>query len=364
MTVASTPASTPPSTTWLTKLARPEIAALAAYQPAAWEPALDRLHANEMPWRAEQDTSEPGLNRYPEPYHDALDARLAAFFGVEPGCALATRGSDEGIDVLLRAFCRAGEDSIVVCPPTFGMYASAATIQGAAVVSVPLLRDEGFRLDVRGVLAARSPRSKLVFLCSPNNPTGNLLAKADVLEVVNGLAERALVVIDEAYLELAADPGFTAHLAAHPQIVLLRTFSKARALAGARVGVLLAHREVIDLARKVLPPYALPQPSIDAVVAALAPSAQPAFDRSVAAIVQERARLSQGLAASSKVARVWPSATNFVLCDLVDPPSALAAARATGLLVRDFRATAGLATSVRVTVGTPEQNDRLLEAWS
>jgi histidinol-phosphate aminotransferase len=352
------------STSWLMKMARPEIAAMAAYRPAGWEPLLDRLHANEMPWRAEQDVSSPGLNRYPEPYHDALDARLAAFFGVEGGSALATRGSDEGIDLLLRAFCRAGEDAIVVCPPTFGMYAAAAGIQGARVVSVPLLADEGFRLDVAGVLAACSPAVKLVFLCSPNNPTGNLLAESDVLAVITGLAERAIVVLDEAYVEFAGDSHWLGRLAEFSHVVVLRTFSKARALAGARVGVLLGSRELVDLARKVLPPYALPQPSIDAVSAALTAPALAAFEARLTALLAERTRLAAALSGSPKMVRVWPSETNFLLCELRDAAEALLASRAAGLLVRDFRSLPGLANCLRVTVGTPEQNDRLVEAWS
>jgi histidinol-phosphate aminotransferase len=357
----------PTETTWLTKLARPEIAALSAYQPARWEPSLDRLHANESPWRAAHDDSSPGLNRYPEPYHDALDAKLAAFFGVAAGGALATRGSDEGIDLLLRAFCRAGEDTILVCPPTFGMYAASAGIQGARVVAVPLLLEAGFRLDVPGVLAAAASLGaslKLVFLCSPNNPTGNRLAEADVIAVVEGLAERALVVVDEAYVEFADAASFVDRLADFPHVVVLRTFSKARALAGARVGVLLAAPEIVDLARKVLPPYALTQPSIEVTAAALGEAAKQSLAARVAAIRAERARLAAALERSPRVARVWPSEGNFLLCRLVDPAAALLSARAAGLLVRDFQTVAGLAGCVRVTVGTPEQNDRLLGAWS
>lgn len=358
------------STTWLTSLARPEIAAMAPYRPASWEPTLVRLHANEMPWSGGSDGSGEGLNRYPEPYHDALDDDLAAFFGVDRGAAFATRGSDEGIDLLVRAFCRAGHDSVLVCPPTFGMYAAAAHIQGASVVSVPLVRDAsagasaGFRLDVEGVLAACSPSVKLVFLCSPNNPTGNLLDGAAVDEIVNRLSYRALVVIDEAYVEFAGTESYAARLRANSNVVVLRTFSKARALAGVRVGVILAAREVIDLARKVCPPYALPQLSIDAVRAAISETAVVAMHARLDTIREERARVAEELRASPKVVRVWPSDANFLLCEVVDAASAMSAARGAALLVRDFSTSTGLSNCIRVTIGTREQNDRLVEAWS
>ena len=187
--------------------ARPEILALAPYSPARWDPALVRLHANENPWRPDGDTSSTGLNRYPEPQPTALFRRLGSLYGVSPDEVLVGRGSDEGIDLLVRAFCAAGESEVVVCPPTFAMYRFAAEVQGARVVEVPL-RPGDFALDPAAVLAACGPATRLVFLCSPNNPTGNALEPAAVEEVIAGLRDRALVVVDEAYVEFARDAGF------------------------------------------------------------------------------------------------------------------------------------------------------------
>src|SRR5262249_7415362 len=162
---------------------RPEILQLKSYEHAAWEIGLERLHANELPWRGAGDDSIEGLNRYPEPQPRELITALAGLYGVPAACVLAGRGSDEMIDILIRVFCRAREDDILICQPTFGMYAVSAHIQGAGVVGVPLLRERGFSLDEPALLDACSQRVKLVFLCSPNNPTGNALDAAALLRI-------------------------------------------------------------------------------------------------------------------------------------------------------------------------------------
>src|SRR5688500_13729429 len=190
-------------------LARPEIVALKAYSHASWDPAFDRLHANELPWRAETDRSLAGLNRYPEPHPHVLAQRLAVLYGVAAQQLLPGRGSDESIDLLVRGFCRAGVDNVIICPPTFGMYAVAARIQGAQVREVPLLRDQGFALDTAGVLGACDANTRIVFLCSPNNPTGNAMAPAAIEQLLLTLTDRALVVVDEAYLEFSGDESLT-----------------------------------------------------------------------------------------------------------------------------------------------------------
>ena len=342
------------------RLARPEILALKAYEHAAWDPALERLHANEAPWAPLSEQDPDGLNRYPEPQPRRLVERIAALYGVAPDRVLLGRGSDEAIDLLVRGFCAAGRDSVVVCPPTFGMYAVAARIQGAAVIEVPLLRERGFALDVAGVTAALDAGAKIVFLCTPNNPTGNLLADDAIETVLEAAAGRALVVVDEAYMEFAGREGYAAWIDRHPQLAVLRTLSKGHGLAGARLGTLIALPAVVALLRKVIPPYALAQPAVDAVLRALEPGALAVMRERVAAVVAERARLAAALAAARGVRRVWPGAGNFLLVEFADAGAALAAIAGVGLLVRDFRGKPGLGEALRVTVGTPAQNDRLL----
>lgn len=347
-------------------LARPEILDLEPYSHAAWDPALERLHANELPWRAGFDATRAGLNRYPEPQPRALVEGLAALYGVTPPEVLVGRGSDEAIDLLTRAFCRAGEDSVLICPPTFGMYAVAARIQGAGVVRVPLAAPEsGFGLDERAVLAScasETSRVKLVYVCSPNNPTGNCVEGSTLLRLADALAGRALLVVDEAYVEFARHASLAAHVARHPHLAVIRTLSKAHGLAGARCGALIAAPEIIALLRKIIPPYAMTQPTIENVLAALEPRELAAARERVERVRAERARLASGLASLRCVARVFPSEANFVLAEFHDASAAFARARAAGLLVRDVRSQPGLGRHLRITVGTPEQNARLLAA--
>jgi histidinol-phosphate aminotransferase len=341
-------------------LARPEIVALKPYSHASWDPAFDRLHANELPWRAETDRSQSGLNRYPEPHPHELAAKLAGLYGVAPAQLLPGRGSDESIDLVVRGFCRAGVDNVIICPPTFGMYSVAARIQGAEVREVPLNRDRGFALDADRVLAACDVRTRIVFLCSPNNPTGNSMNPADVERLLGALASRALVVVDEAYIEFSGDVSLTQALARFPNLVVLRTLSKALGLAGARVGSLIAAPEIVALLAKVIPPYSIPQLTIETVFATLSP-AQLAIQRErVSQVRAERERVRTALAGKSSLIRVWPSVANFLLADFRDAEAALAAARAAKLLIRDMRGVSP--HSLRISVGTPEQNDRLIRS--
>ena len=349
--------------TWLTQLARPDIVALKAYEHAVWDPELERLHANELPWRSHADESAAGLNRYPEPQPRALVERLASLYGVSPKSVLVGRGSDEAIDLLVRSFCRAGQDSIIICPPTFGMYSVSARIQGAEVITVPLQSEAGFALDTKAVLEQCTPDVKLVFLCSPNNPTGNLLSEDAVINLTRALEGRALVVVDEAYIEFSGAQSLARKIGEFPHLAILRTLSKAYALAGARCGALIADPEVVSLLRKVIPPYAIAQLSMEAVLRVLDPAQLAISNARVATIVSERDRIQAIFAKLPNVTRVWPSDSNFVLVEFADVPLALARSRGARLLIRDVRGYPGLGRCLRITVGATEQNNRLLEAF-
>jgi len=345
---------------WITEIARPDIRALQPYQHASWEPGLVRLHANELPWRAPMDTSESGLNRYPEPHPHELAARLATLYGVDAAQVLPCRGSDEAIDLLTRVYCRAGRDAVLITPPTFGMYSVAARVQGAQVIEVPLRREADYGLELPALLDVLTPAVKLVYICSPNNPTGNLIDRAALLELLRVLSGRALLVVDEAYVEFSGAPSLSVELGRHPGLAVLRTLSKAYGLAGARCGALLAHAEVISLLQRVIQPYALTQLTIEAVFRTLLPENLSTARERVAAIVRERRRLAAALAAHRAVLRVWPSDANFLLVDFADAAAVLQQTHTSGLLVRDLRRTVTLNRSLRISVGSPEQNDRLL----
>jgi histidinol-phosphate aminotransferase len=276
-------------------LARPALRGIKRYVPGAYEPGCIRLNANESPWGAPGDDSERGLNVYPPPRPTVLQQKLAAYYGIEQRQILVTRGSSEAIDVLIRGFCAAGRDRIVVCPPTFDMYRLYASSQGADVREVPLDRSRGFAFDTDAVLAAVDERTKIVFVCSPNNPTGASVPRADVERLCSELAGRALVVIDEAYHEFSDSGDFLELRKRYDHVVLLRTLSKCVSLAGARCGALLASPEVIAFLGNVLPPYTFPTPSIELVLQALGEESLRVSMERIALIKRERGRLADAL---------------------------------------------------------------------
>ena len=345
------------------KLARPEILTLQPYVYAAWDNRYERMHANENPWRAAGDTSDLGLNLYPESPATALHMRLADLYGVQLNQVLAGRGSDEGIDLLIRSFCRAGQDSIITCPPTFGFYRVAAEVQGASVIEVPLIRsDSGFALDTAQLLATcnRNQNIKLVFLCSPGNPPGNALDAQAMLKVCKELNGRALVVVDEAYIEFTGRPSFTTLLNDHPNLVILRTLSKAYALAGARCGTTIANAEIIDVIARVIPPYAIPTSTVESVLKATTNEQRSRIAEQIKLLIDERNKLSAALKQCALIKHVFPSDANFLLVECIDADAVLNAAKAVGLVIRDQRKQPQCSQCLRITVGTPEQNARLL----
>jgi len=285
---------------------------------------------------------------------------MAMLYGAPCRSLLVGRGSDEAIDLLVRAFCRAGQDRVVITPPTFGFYKVAARIQGADVLEVPLCSGD-FALDVAAVVeAGRS--AKIVFLCSPNNPTGNLLDERDMLTVCHELAGRALVCVDEAYLEFTDRASLVTRLGEHPNLVVLRTLSKAYALAGARLGTLVAAEEIVALLKRIIPPYALPASTVEQVLTLTeAPQRAMAADR-IRTLRREREAARARLERMRIVRRVYPSDANFLLVEFRDAARALEAGRSVGLLVRDVSGAPRLGGCLRISIGTPAQNERLLAA--
>ena len=316
------------------------------------------LNANESPWPPPHDAG-CALNRYPDPQPAALLEALAGLYGVAREQILIGRGSDEAIDLLTRAFCRAGRDAVLIMPPTFGMYALCARVQGAAVIEVPL--DAQFAVDVPAVLAALSAEVKLVYLCAPNNPSGGAVPRAVVETLAVALAGRALLVVDEAYVEFADTASCSALLPRHPHLVVLRTLSKAWALAGARIGALLAAEPIIALLRRIMPPYPLPTPSVQAALAALDADGRALVTARIAATRAERARIAAALRATPGVELVLPSDANFIAFRHADAARAYGDLRAAGVLLRDIGRYRGMSGFLRLSLGLPQENDRALE---
>lgn len=344
------------------ELLRPDIRQLRPYKPADYVSGFIRLNANETPWRPPGDETRDGLNRYPDPRPAELTERLTAFYGLQPGQLLVTRGSSEAIDVVVRAFCRAGQDNVLICPPTFGMYEVYAQIQGAGVQQVPLDRAAGYSLPVDTILRAWLPATKLVFVCSPNNPTGNRFPDTDVRRLCAGLAGRGVVILDAAYQEFAGEDPLRALLAAHDNLVVLRTLSKALGLAGVRCGALIGRSDLVELLSRVLPPYCFPTTSQDAVLRLLTPGASQELARRRGLILAERERLLAALPRVPGIDRVWPSAANFILVESREAPAVVARARAAGILLRDFSWDPLLPGGIRITIGSVAENDQLLNA--
>jgi len=348
------------------RLARPEILALAPFDIAAnandaFGPDAIRLDANENPYPPLSDGSlAAGLNRYPEPQPARLKQAMAALWGVTQDSLAVTRGADDAIDILVRAFCRPALDAVAVCTPTFSAYAHFAALQGARVKEVEL--EAGFRFDPDVFLAAVAdePSLKLAFLCSPNNPTGDVIDPDDLLRVAGALPE-TIVVVDEAYLDFSDTPSLAAEAMRRPNLVVLKTLSKAYGLAGARVGALVAAPELVAVAARALPPYPLPSLSIEAGLAALAPARRIVHDERVRRIKAERGRMAARLAAAPGVRSVRSGGGNFLFLEVEAPEALAARLRGLGIRVR-FRPNAAPG-GLRLTVGSEAENEAALAAF-
>ena len=340
-------------------LARPEILAMQPYSSARMEASGGQiwLNANESSWLPEGDMGA-GCNRYPEPQPAALVDALAKLYGVRREQLLVGRGSDEAIDLLVRAFCRAGEDAILIQPPTFGMYSVCAHTQNAAVIEVALRAD--FTLDVDALLAAVTPSVKLVFVCTPNNPTGQIVASVDIERLAQALTGRALLIVDEAYIEFADADSAIGLIERHENLAVLRTLSKAWALAGARIGSLLASAEIIALLRKIMAPYPLPSPCVVAALSALSASGQQNAREHLTVVKEQREIMQAALSKLAGVREVLPSQANFLAVRFDDPGAVYARLLAAGIVVRDVRRYPHLGDALRITIGTPQENDNVL----
>lgn len=346
----------------ITELARPEIRELKPYRPTALSSVTQGntvlLNNNESPWTPPDIDNEfmPAMNRYPS-ISPELRQRMVAYYGVRGDQLLLTRGSDDGIDALLRTFCRAGIDNIIVSSPTFGMYALSARIQGAGVVDVPLSDTFDYRLN--SVVDAADDMTRLVFICSPNNPSGNSIALQTIRAACEALQGRAIVVVDEAYGDFLSQSGASCLLDDFDNLVVLRTVSKGLALAGARVGVLLASAEIIDLVQRVLPPYPLPTPSIEAVFRAFSDGALAIASKRIAETRERRDETAMSLRQLACVRHVYPSDSNFLLVEFDSVNFVKDLLRTAGIHVRGFDSPR-LENALRISIGTASEMRALL----
>ncbi len=323
------------------------------------------LNANESAWE-NAGIGDAALRRYPDPQPPALREALARMYGCRTECLLAGRGSDEAIDLLVRALCRPGGDAIVVTPPTFGMYAVCARLHGVPVVEVPLVDDgRAFACDFERVEeACRASGARLVFLCSPGNPVGAALPLGRVAALATRLRDVAVVVVDEAYGEFSGTASAIGLLDEHDNIAVLRTLSKAHALAAARIGVVVADAGLVEVLQRCQSPYPIATPCADAALAVLSSEARAATSARVREVVAERARLAAALGACAGVRAVYPSDGNFILVRLAHAGDAFQSLLDAGIVVRDVRQQRGLGDALRISIGTPGQNDRVIGVFA
>lgn len=343
----------------ISQLSRKNIQALTPYQSArrlggsgdVW------LNANEYALSPNFDLTDRTFNRYPEPQPQAVIEGYARYAGVAPENVLVSRGGDESIELIIRAFCEAN-DSILYCPPTYGMYAVSADTCGIATKTVPLTSD--FQLDVAQI-KANLEGVKVVFVCSPNNPTGNLIKRSDLRELLQITAGKAIVVVDEAYIEFCPEASLVGELANFPHLAIIRTLSKAFALAGLRCGFTLANAELIGVLQKVIAPYPLPVPVSDIAAQALSPQGIEQMKTRVAEVITLRAELQKNLENLPLVEQVFDSEANYLLFKCLDGQKVFKALWEQGIILRDQHKALGLQNCIRITVGTREENQRVID---
>jgi histidinol-phosphate aminotransferase len=346
-------------------LLREDLRDFAGYRSARSERVQGEvwLNANEAS-RANTADADDRVRRYPQPQPAQLVDALASLYGCARERLLVGRGSDEAIDLLVRAFCTPGRDAVLVAPPVFGMYSVCARLQGVRLLEVPLVdgpRD--FTIDLAAVAAtARAGGAKLVFLCSPGNPVGGQLPADAVLGLARALEGTSLVVVDEAYVEFADAPSLVGRIGEARNLVVLRTLSKAHALAGARIGCAVADPDVVAALRRCQAPYPIPEPCAALALQALSPQARARTQALLEETRTQREQLRRGLARLHGLARVYPSQGNFLLARFDDAEAAFRDLLAAGVVVRDMRAMPQLGDALRITIGTTEENTRVLRA--
>ncbi len=339
----------------LEKIVRENIKRLTPYSSARNEfsgAAQIYLDANENSFGS---PLEQNYHRYPDPLQTEIKRELSVRQNIEANQIFVGNGSDEAIDLLFRIFCEPRRDNVLICPPTYGMYEVSAQINDVAIKRVNLTED--FQLDFPAIEAAIDARTKLLFACSPNNPTGNVFPRQAILKLAESF--RGIVVVDEAYIHFSDEKSLASEINRFKNLVVLQTFSKAWGLAGARVGLAFADAETIAFFNLVKPPYNVSQPAQEAILQALKNAA--AVDETIAEIISEREKLIEKLSEIPSVEKIYPTDANFVLVKMTDADDVYQSLLGEKIVVRNRSRVELCADCLRITVGTPAENEILLE---
>ncbi len=294
-------------------------------------------------------------NRYPDPLQNELKEAISNLKKIESENIFLGNGSDECIDILYRCFCEPLKDNVIICPPTYGMYEVSANINAVEIKKMSL--SESFNLNTDAILESIDSNTKIIWICSPNNPTGNLIDKESIKQIIT--AFKGIVVIDEAYIDFSEKVSFADEIQHYGNLVVLQTFSKAWGLAGLRLGMAFASAEIIAVFNKVKPPYNINEATQTMALKALQHSNE--VKKKITMIISEREKISKLLVEENLVLKVYPSASNFLLVQVPDPNNMYSFLLENGIVVRDRSNVTGCDGCLRITIGSPEENQTLIK---
>lgn len=345
----------------INKLSRKNIQALTPYQSARrlggkgdiW------LNANEYYQSPNLQLQNPIYHRYPEAQPQTLIAAYADYAKVKPENIIVSRGGDEAIELIIRAFCEPEQDKILYCPPTYGMYAVSAETCGIDMATVPLTADFQLQLDQ---IEANLANVKVVFVCSPNNPTGNLVKRQDLISLLEMTRDKAIVVVDEAYIEFCPAATMANELDRYPHLAIIRTLSKAFALAGLRCGFALANPELINVLQKVIAPYPIPVPVSNLAQQALVGEELQNMSQRVAEIITNRTWVIEQLTQCDYVEKIYPSEANYLLFKAKDGKALFQYLWDNGIILRNQGSQLLLSDCIRMTIGSHSENQKTITA--
>jgi len=336
----------------LNKLLRKNILGMKPYSSARDE--YKDLQADMVFLDANENPFDTLLNRYPDPQQTRLKEIIATLKEVSTEQLLLGNGSDEVLDLIFRAFCEPNQDSILTLPPTYGMYDVLANLNAVENIQVPLSPD--FQLEVDSILAAIEPRTKLLFICSPNNPSGNAVDRKAIERLLNEF--KGVVVIDEAYIDFTNEVSLTAYLNMYPNLIVIQTLSKAYGLAGIRLGICYASNAIIAVLNKIKPPYNINTLTQEAAIKAL--ENKDVVDVQVETLLNERNRLINAFKSVSFIKKIYPSEANFILIKVDDANKRYDELIKNSVVVRNRSSQLHCENCLRITVGTPSENAQLL----
>jgi histidinol-phosphate aminotransferase/imidazoleglycerol-phosphate dehydratase/histidinol-phosphatase len=338
---------------------RPDILSLKPYKSAR---SLYHVTADSVCLDANEAWYEPlsgvgGLSRYSDQQPIEMMQALCAYYDVSSRNLIMGRGSDEIIDILIRAFCVAGVDNIITCPPSFTMYDHSARLQGAEIRCA--MRDHDFNIDFNLISQCIDKNTKIIFLCNPNNPTGNSLKTDEILSLCHMHKDDILIVVDEAYIEFSSEESMINHLEDHKNLFILRTMSKSAAAAGLRCGVGIGYSDLIEILKKILPIYPIPVPTAQYVTEILSPKNLIKLQNKILQTLDIKKYFIDKILNLDSVQHIYPSDTNFVLVRFKDAAKIMQDCLAAGFILRDQSHIQGLENCIRIAIGSKDQMDRL-----